>query len=188
MKKCLACDSVFNDDNMSFCSNCGANLVDEVVAEPVVEPITEEAQQPTPPPQYNYNYNTNTPPCKYCMHCGNPCDPKAAICVKCGAPFGKSQFHIPSEDDKPSGILKVLCFFIPVLGLILFLVNMNEKPVSAKAYGKSALIGFVVGIALYVIFFIAMFMLPFIFGFSTSGVDVYLEPETEFIFKIFNMF
>ncbi len=182
MRKCPACESTYNDNALAFCPNCGANLIDEVVAEPAAEP---SAQTPPAPPQYNYNYNnTNNPPCKYCMHCGNPCDPKAVICVKCGAPFGNTYPNFPREDDKPSGLLKFICFFVPILGLILYLVNINEKPVSAKAYGKSSLIGFVLGIVLYVFFLISMFSLPFIFGPSSGGVEVYLEPGNEFIFKI----
>ena len=163
MRKCPACQAVYNDNELAFCSNCGANLVDEVVSEPAPQPI---------PPQYNYNYNNpyNTPPCKYCTHCGNACDPKAVICVKCGAPFGNTYSR---EDDKPSKGLKFLSFIIPLLGLILYLVNMNEKPISAKAYGKSALIGFIVGIVLYVLYFILLFLLPlFVFGFD-SGVTYY---------------
>ena len=167
MKKCPACEAVFEDSTLVFCTNCGANLVDNG--------ITEPNPQPTPPPvapQYNYNHNNqyNTPPCKYCTHCGNPCDPKAVICVKCGAPFGNTYSR---EDDKPSKGLKFLSFIIPLLGLILYLVNMNEKPISAKAYGKSALIGFIVGIVLYVLYFILLFLLPlFVFGFD-SGVTYY---------------
>ena len=88
-------------------------------------------------------------------------------------PFADTYHNFPREDDKPSGILKFFCFFIPILGLILYLVNMNEKPISAKAYGKSALIGFIVGIVLYVLYFILLFLLPlFVFGFD-SGVTYY---------------
>ena len=158
MKKCPACEAVFEDSTLVFCTNCGANLVDNGVTEP--------NPQPTPPPvapQYNYNHNNqyNTPPCKYCTHCGNPCDPKAVICVKCGMPFADTYHNFPREDDKPSGILKFFCFFIPILGLVLYLINMKDKPISAKAYGKSALIGFIIGIVLYVLLFVFSFLFPF---------------------------
>ncbi len=184
MRKCPACEAVYNDNTVSFCAKCGAELVDDVVAEPVAEPITEPvaepAPQPVPPvaPQYNYNYNNqyNAPPCKYCSNCGNPCDPRAAICVKCGAPFGKTNSNFPREDDKPSGGLKFVCFLIPIVGLILYLVNMNDKPVSAKAYGKSALIGFIVGIVLYILLIAFTFLLP-LFVFSLDSGVTYYDSE-----------
>ncbi|MBR5247241.1 MAG: hypothetical protein IKV25_07725 [Clostridia bacterium] len=172
MKKCPACQAIYNDDNLTNCANCGAELISEIITEQPQEP-----QQPTPPPvapQYNsYNNANNAQPCKYCTRCGNPCDPKAVICVRCGTPFGNTYTKIPSADDKPSGGLKFLCFLIPIVGLILFLVNMNDKPVSAKAYGKSALIGFILGIVLYVLFIVLSFIVPFFFYTFDPGVTYY---------------
>ena len=40
----------------------------------------------------------------------------------------------------------VLSFFFPLVGLILYVVNVDSKPVMAKAIGKWALIGFIVGV------------------------------------------
>ena len=90
-------------------------------------------------------------------------------------------FNKPRVDDNPSPILKVLCFFIPVLGLILYLVNMNEKPVSAKSYGKLSLIGFIVGIVAYILAIISGFLLAFT-GFGIPSVTVY--PDSEFFYSI----
>ena len=50
------------------------------------------------------------------------------------------------EQDIPSTGLNVLAFFLPLVGLILYVVNVDSKPVMAKAIGKWALIGFIVGI------------------------------------------
>jgi len=47
--------------------------------------------------------------------------------------------------------MKVLSFLIPLVGLILFLVNQNTKPVEAKDEIKWAGIGFGVGVLFYVI-------------------------------------
>lgn len=181
MKKCPNCASVYNDNMIIKCTNCGADLIEEVAEQPT---------QNTVPPQnnytnYGYNYNTyNTSQVKYCTRCGNQCDPKAVICVKCGMQFADMYNSAPKDDDKPSGLLKVLCFFVPILGLILFLVNMNEKSISAKAYGKAALAGFIVSVVLYAILIVSLFVLPFIFGFNSS-VDVYpVYPDSEFFYSI----
>lgn len=163
------------------CTNCGSDLVEEAP-----QPVYEQPVQNNVPPQNNYtNYNAyNNLPVKYCTRCGNQCDPKAVICVKCGMQFTDMYPNKPAVEDKPSGGLKFLCFLVPILGLILYLVNMNDKPVSAKAYGKSALIGFIVGIALYVLIMVGTFLLTFIFG-SSASVDFYSTyPESEFFYSI----
>ena len=47
--------------------------------------------------------------------------------------------------------MKVLSFLIPLVGLILFIVDKDKKPVAAKDELKFAGIGFGVGIVLYII-------------------------------------
>lgn len=50
----------------------------------------------------------------------------------------------------------VLGFFIPLVGLILFLVWKTDRPADAKCAGVGALIGFILNIVvcvIYVIFF-----------------------------------
>ena len=195
MKRCPNCSSVFEDNTLINCVNCGANLIEDTVNN--TPPLTNNNPNPNinvyPNPDYynnqnpNFNGNPNpygAPQFKYCSYCGNQCDPKAAICVRCGKNF--NTINVTSANDKPSGGLKVLCFFIPLVGLILYLVNMNDKPVSAKAYGKVALISFIISMVLYALMMVASFILPFIFAFS-SGVDVYSTyPDSEFFYSMIN--
>lgn len=54
------------------------------------------------------------------------------------------------KDEGSTGGWAVLGFFFPIVGLILYLVWRDTKPLSAKAAGRGALIGFVVGVLLYV--------------------------------------
>ena len=75
---------------------------------------------------------------KYCSHCGAEILLAAVICPKCGCPT-ESAAH---AQDKPSTILDVLSFFIPIVGLIAFFVFHNNYPRKAKAVGGAALIGF----------------------------------------------
>lgn len=59
-------------------------------------------------------------------------------------------------NDIPSALIKVLSFFFPLVGLILFLVWRDQKPLSAKAAGKWAIIGVVVIVVLYGVLFSAI--------------------------------
>ena len=58
---------------------------------------------------------------------------------------------VSQQEDKPSTGLNILAFLFPVIGLILFLCFQKTTPVRAKAIGKWALIGFIVGIVLSVL-------------------------------------
>lgn len=175
MKRCPVCNAVYNDDMLIKCTNCGADLVE-------VQP--EQPTYTNTPPQNNYaQYNAYNSQFKICPNCGNHCDPRAVICVKCGIQFPEALNKKPRPDDKPIGIVKLLCFFIPLLGLILYLVNMNDKPTSAKAYGKMSLIGFIVGIVIY-IGIIILSVLSMTVSFSAPIISTY--PDSEFFYSIIN--
>lgn len=90
----------------------------------------------------------------FCKECGKEIDDKAVICVHCGAettPMPMGNARVPQVDE-PSTLLKVVSFLIPLVGLILFIVMNDSQPISAKAYGKFALIGFIIGVVLILIF------------------------------------
>lgn len=50
----------------------------------------------------------------------------------------------------------VLGFFIPLVGLILYLVWRNEKPLSAKKAGMGALVSILLSVALWVLMFMML--------------------------------
>ena len=107
----------------------------------------------------------------YCSQCGKELVPGAKFCQNCGAPVesaaaagaseGSSAGHYQQQNaqpnynyvqqDIPSTGLNVLAFFLPLVGLILYLVYVDSTPRRAKDIGKFALIGFGVGVALGVI-------------------------------------
>lgn len=101
---------------------------------------------------------------KYCSHCGNQLLDAAIVCPHCGCavvPMGRGV--AAAEPDIPSTGLNILAFLFPLIGLILYLTEKDKTPVKAKAMGKWALIGFCVGIGVYillnvltVVFFMAM--------------------------------
>ncbi|MCL1840095.1 SHOCT domain-containing protein [Candidatus Saccharibacteria bacterium] len=56
-----------------------------------------------------------------------------------------------ANGDAPSGGYLALGLFFPLIGLILFLVWINEYPKRAKSAGKGALIGTIIYIVLCII-------------------------------------
>lgn len=170
MRKCPKC-SLIHDDSVMKCTYCGYDFTEEdavvdeqtvdtapVADTPSVEPVVSEpAPQNEPvftaPVQDNGNNNNyapyGAPQVKYCPRCGNACDPKAVICVKCGMAF--ENFNPVVEEDKPSTALKVLCVLFPVIALILYCVYKKTKPISAKEYGKWGLIGLAINVALQIV-------------------------------------
>ena len=94
---------------------------------------------------------------KYCTKCGNEMLDEAVVCVKCGCmatPVQQQQTAVqpqPSPADQKSFGFATLCFFFPVIGLILYLVWKKEFPLKAGSCGKGALIGLIVSIVLYVV-------------------------------------
>ena len=85
---------------------------------------------------------------KYCSQCGKELVDEAVVCPSCGCAV---QAPVSQQEDKPSTGLNILAFLFPVIGLILFLCFQKTTPVRAKAIGKWALIGFIVGFVLSVL-------------------------------------
>ena len=80
---------------------------------------------------------------KYCPNCGNQVDPKAVICPHCGVPLpSSSSFSTPATTtaDTGSALWGILGFFVPVAGLVLYIVWYNSEPKNAKSAGIGALI------------------------------------------------
>ncbi len=86
----------------------------------------------------------------FCKNCGQQLDDNAVVCPHCGCPtdnFNKQKKQAVSAEDAPSTGFAVLCFFFPVVGLILYLVWHDTMPLRAKSCGKGALIGVIVEVA-----------------------------------------
>ena len=73
---------------------------------------------------------------------------EAVVCPNCGC----GATSTATELDAPNAGYAVLGFFIPIVGLILYLVSKDKTPLKAKSAGKGALIGFCTSIALGVIY------------------------------------
>jgi hypothetical protein len=69
----------------------------------------------------------------------------------------------PSPEDKGSVGFGILGFFLPLVGLILFLVWRKETPRKAKSAGLGALIGVVLEIIIYAVAY-SQFIAPLMAG------------------------
>ena len=77
---------------------------------------------------------------KFCSHCGKELLDEAMICPNCGCQVSSS------EPDVSNTGLNIVSFLLPFVGLILYIIYHEKKPIKAKAIGKWALIGLAVGI------------------------------------------
>ncbi len=80
----------------------------------------------------------------YCKNCGQQIDDRAVVCPHCGVATGNGQIKTTAADDRPSGGFAVLCFFLPIAGLILYIYWHDNYPQRARSCGKGALIGVIV--------------------------------------------
>ena len=86
----------------------------------------------------------------YCKNCGRAVDEGSLYCNNCGTYLANTQSQNASDDNSNFGFA-ILGFFIPLVGLILFLIYEGKKPKRAKSAGKGALIGFITKIVLSII-------------------------------------
>ncbi len=113
----------------------------------------------------------------YCPNCRTPMHSNGQenVCPNCGTkinnqqmygnqqqygPYGPQQSpqqYGPRPDDHPSFGYGCLGYFIPIVGLILYLVWKNDYPLKAKSAGKGALISVIVNVVVSIIMFIVAF-------------------------------
>ena len=88
---------------------------------------------------------------RYCSKCGKEIMDDAVICIHCGCSTQNGNAGIVTG-DAPSTGMAVLGFFIPLVGLILYLVNKDTKPQFAHSAGKGALAGFITSLVISIIY------------------------------------
>lgn len=108
----------------------------------------------------------------YCRNCGKQLNDEAVYCTGCGAAVAQTPMQTDSA-DRPSFGYALLGFFVPLVGLILFLVNEAKKPKMAKSAAKGALIGFIT----VVVLLFALIVLGVVFSVNNT------ENETQIILE-----
>ena len=94
---------------------------------------------------------------KYCSNCGSEVDENAYVCVKCGVVVNNNKNNVSNDVDNGGFLWSVLGFFVPVAGLILYLVWKKEKPKTAKNAGIGALISVILNVVLIIFAFVLVF-------------------------------
>ena len=103
---------------------------------------------------------------KKCPYCNAENIDEAVVCQNCGASLenvgpsvstqttnNTANNYAPAEEGAIGW--GFLGFFIPIAGLILFIVWRNDKPKSSKAAGISVIVG-VVALIFYIIFAVVL--------------------------------
>ena len=122
---------------------------------------------------------------KYCTKCGTQLADDAKFCSSCGTAQSSaysSQYRYndqpmsntsePAVNDGKSFGIALLGFFVPLVGLILYLIWKDETPLRAKSAGKGALVSVILS-ALAVIAGIVLFVVAISMGvFSETGLPL----------------
>lgn len=132
----------------------------------------------------------------FCQYCGTQQPEGVAVCSHCGRPLETtppvytpyppqpaSYPARPASEDSGSWGWWVLGFFIPLVGLILFAIWQQDKPLSAKRAGWGALIGFIVSVVLSILLFVLFMVLGVMFTsavFDVFANDVYSDLYGDF--------
>ncbi len=90
----------------------------------------------------------------YCIKCGSQISDEAVVCPKCGVqvkPLSDTTNQIDNSDGIGFGFLG---FFVPIAGLILYLIWKDDKPKKAKAAGIGALINLAFDLVVGIIWFL----------------------------------
>jgi hypothetical protein len=99
---------------------------------------------------------------KYCSQCGTANEDNYKYCGSCGKANDTQIIN-----DRPDSFFNIISFFLPLLGLILYIINYEKYPIKANAIGKFSLIGlcvqFIIGILLTCLILFVLFRFGFWF-------------------------
>lgn len=118
----------------------------------------------------------------YCEKCGSKNEMTSEFCTNCGNKLNKELANtnvnnttVTNTEEKNTFGWGVLGFFIPIVGLILFICWKKDRPKASKSAG----IGALVSVIAYVLLIILVIVIGFIVGFSAvkdssnyTGTDI----------------
>lgn len=95
---------------------------------------------------------------KYCSTCGAELHDNAVICVKCGCPVtpppqSSSEMQQAKNDDSPG--MTLLSIVLPLIGILLYFMYKDDKPIIADGCRRGSLVGLMIGIIIALIYLAA---------------------------------
>ncbi len=94
---------------------------------------------------------------KFCSNCGNQIKPEQDVCLNCGKIVNSNKAKVSEKDTGHIG-WAFLGFFVPIAGLILYLIWIDERPLDAKKAGKGALISVIASAVIFMLYVILAFV------------------------------
>lgn len=101
---------------------------------------------------------------QFCPNCNTPVEANAPI--EPAQPYAQQPYPAqpsygapqPPVSQEPASLgLRFVCWFIPIVGIILYFVKKDEKPVYAKQCLKASVISIIVNTVVVVLFYGVVF-------------------------------
>ena len=100
----------------------------------------------------------------FCTRCGSKIEGGAFYCPNCGCRLESSE--MPPYEDNFLWLWGILGFLSPLIGLILWLIWLKDKPRSSRAAALGALFGILVSLIITAVFLI------FVMNDSDMHIDI----------------
>ena len=90
----------------------------------------------------------------FCKNCGKEMDDNAQYCPACGSSQAQSQKPVIAPDPNDSGSIgwAFLGFFVPIAGLILYILWARTRPKSGLMAGLGALVNVIATIVFCIVY------------------------------------
>ena len=93
---------------------------------------------------------------KFCSHCGKELLDDAVICIGCGCSVdGAANNPITKADEVDRGLC-VLSAFVPLFGILYWIIKCKDYPKKSKACGITGIVSWAVCMFLYVFLYLAL--------------------------------
>lgn len=102
----------------------------------------------------------------FCSNCGGQLNDNQAVCLSCGVAVKQMNQKVVVDDGNIGW--GILGFFVPIVGLVLYLIWKDEQPNNSLMAGKGALISLCVTVGGYILFFI-FYIFLFSAAFAGTG-------------------
>ena len=116
----------------------------------------------------------------FCTNCGSQLNETEQICSGCVAPasqLNEQYCNVNSQTkkvdwDNETTLLKILSFFLPIVGIIIYFIEKDNDNLKAKACLKWALISYGVSVGVAAVGVIVELLTVFVFTSIAGGLLV----------------